>query len=240
MHSAFKGMVERVTAPFVASEDAVRSSMRRLATIATSAGTCVADAEAWLPSADADAAANALLAAGRAIDAVGGDVSALEVAVALPKCPGELVPPFEFFETEVADVATRFVYSPKFRSYGARWRMKVYPAGNSHGTNTHISAFVELLEGIAEPVSFTYQLELGFGGSRTPPLVRVYTSVFELMDSWGWNKLLPLAEVPKFVGDDGALKMRLGIRPETYREAVKAGRSQQRLIEARISKIEAE
>jgi uncharacterized protein YqcC (DUF446 family) len=62
--------------------------------------------------------------------------------------------------------------------------------------------------------------------------------VFALLDSWGWNRLILLSELERLIGDDGGIKLKIGIRPETYQEAVKAARSQSRLLNARMGKIE--
>jgi tripartite motif-containing protein 37 len=249
MHQTFKGIVERVKRPFAEHEGAVQASMQGLARAAALADACVADAEQWLRSDDGDAAAPALLAVGRAIEDLHADVARFAAVTAIPGFPSELAPPFEHFETEIADVAAasaafraaapdavRFVYSRKFRLYGARWRMKTYPAGNGQGLNTHLATFVELLEGIAEPILFVYEIEIRDRAGEA--FRRSYTSAFELMDSWGWNRLIALGELQRFIGDDGALRFRIGIRPETYQEAVKAARSRRRFIDARIEKSE--
>jgi len=132
----------------------------------------------------------------------------------------------------------RFIYSKKFRLYDIKWRMKIYPAGNHSGLNTHLSAFVELIDLISDKVSVVYQLELA--PETEKPFVRAYTSAFELMDSWGWNKLLPLSDVGQYVGEQGAMRLRLGVRPETYGDAVKIARNKQQVLDGRLAKMRRE
>jgi hypothetical protein len=120
--------------------------------------------------------------------------------------------------------------------YDAVWRLKIYPAGNSSGLNTHVSIYLELRDGIKEGVSIVYQIELVNPNSSESSFTQSYTSTFELMDSWGWNRLVLLNDISQYVRSDGKLVFKLGLRPESYLEAVRMARSQQKQLDVRHEK----
>jgi hypothetical protein len=250
MHRTFRAVVERVKGPFAECEHEIQTAMDSLLALAGSAQRCISDAETMIKSEDSDATAPALIVIIGDIDQLKGKIDAFEpTAMSVPTVPNELVPSFQFFDMEIPEFASltqkflaakpddvRFVYSKRFRLYDVKWRMKIYPAGNSNGLNTHLSVFVELLEGVRDKVSIVYQLEMA--GDAGKSFVRSYSSVFELMDSWGWNKLIPLPDVAAYLTESGSLRLKLGVRPESYIEAVKIARYKQRMIDARLEKLE--
>jgi hypothetical protein len=58
------------------------------------------------------------------------------------------------------------------------------------------------------------------------------------MDSWGWNKLIPLSDVTTDFTESGCLRLKLGLRPESFPETVKIARHKQHMIDARLEKLE--
>jgi hypothetical protein len=251
MNRTFKAVIDRVARPYTEQETEMGDLMTQLNGFATSAQRCVAEAETVMASDDPESSAPALMSIGQTIDDIKGEIERLVIEPGcVPTSASELVPEFEYFEMVVENFMelsqkhvagstedARFVYSPKFHLYGAGWRLKVYPGGNGNGVGTNLSVFVELLEGVKDRVSIVYQLVLVNASRPESPLTRSYTSTFKFMDAWGWNKLVPLTEIGNYVSENGSLKLKLGIRPETYIEAVKMARSQQKLLDARLEKI---
>lgn len=125
-----------------------------------------------------------------------------------------------FKDLQEADI--RYVYSPEAKMYGAKWRSKIYPNGNSTGLNTHLSVFVELIEGVQGQATFVYQVEL-LHPSGKKGISRTYSSVFQELDSWGWNKMAPLSQIIQegYIFDNGSLSLILSLRPESFYQASK-------------------
>jgi hypothetical protein len=250
MHRTFRAVIERVKHPFVEREREVQTAMDILLSFASSAQRCVADAETAMKSDDADATAPALMVISGDIDQLKGKIDTFEATVTtVPTVPNELIPSFQFFDVELPEFATltqkflaanpddvHFIHSKRFRLYDIKWRLKIYPAGNNNGLNTHLSVFVELLEGVKDNVSIVYQLEMVDDAGK--PFVRSSSSVFALMDSWGWNKLIPLSYVATYLTESGSLKLKLGVRPESYIEAVKIAKYKQHMIDTQLERLE--
>ncbi|OHT03482.1 MATH domain containing protein [Tritrichomonas foetus] len=112
----------------------------------------------------------------------------------------------------------RFLYSASKNLFGGIWRAKIYPNGNQSAYNTHISVYVELLKGVDPPAAFDYQVEIVAAKEKTNNIVRKYTSNFEPMDSWGWNKMAPINTIlEKYVDENDVMTLKISIRPESYK-----------------------
>ncbi|KAH0786447.1 B-box zinc finger family protein [Histomonas meleagridis] len=158
-------------------------------------------------------------------------LSTLEIPHSFPSIDNELLPQYSsvkicipnFIETverfrQLDDTSIRFFYSDKIKIGGNLWRAKIYPNGNGNGVNTHLSVFVELLDGYTEPSTYYYKMEIFGCKNDVPPLVRQYASTFVKMDSWGWNKAAALSKIINgdYIGEDGGLCIQLSIKPESY------------------------
>lgn len=143
--------------------------------------------------------------------------------------PEEVLPPFSshIFEingfTELCEKTKKapessFVYLPEFKEYGAKWRIKLYPCGNSKGALTHISLFLEVLKGMENKYSFFYQVVI-YNDNTGASYERHYTSDFTNLDSWGWNRYFPIKSIFDNEFLDKAtnkLTIKVNIRPVTY------------------------
>jgi hypothetical protein len=256
MHQTLRGILERVKIPFKDEENRLSGCMKQLRSIASGAERCICESEEVMLNEEcetesgSESAAPMLLAIVQSIDDVQKDLDHLDICdPRIPIFVNEMIPPFEYYKMTVEgflDLSMemrnaqkdekRYIYSDKIRLYGAGWRLKLYPSGNSNGLDTHVSIFIEAQDGIKDEVSIVYQIELFNANHPESSLTRSYTSTFELMDSWGWNKLVSLNDICQYVRSDGTLILQLGLRPETYVEAVRMARSQQKQLDVRLDK----
>lgn len=135
------------------------------------------------------------------------------VSFEIPNFPGEV----EKFRRMKED-DTRFIYSNQMKFFGGEWRAKIYPNGNGNGLNTHVSIFFELLEARIPVAPYVYRIVIKAREGRD--IVREFTSPFKQMDSWGWCKAASHAMVLSdsyLFGENQALKIEIGLRPESYR-----------------------
>jgi hypothetical protein len=251
MHDHFRGIVDGASLPIGAAQRQAKQGMNTLNLLAVSIETCVGHAEQAMQDKKSDALAPRLTSIIHEIDRLNEQICAFSTdAQTIPRLPDGLNPPMEFFDFEMPHFAelmerhthvsieeTRFVYSKTVRMHSAKWRLKVFPAGNRQGLNSHLSVFLELLGGVNEPISMCYEVEFRQCTDQTR-FKKVYKSIFEVMDSWGWGRMMPLSEVPKYLDEDGGLFVKLGLRPETYHEAVKIARYQNQAISSRLLKME--
>jgi hypothetical protein len=100
---------------------------------------------------------------------------------------------------------------------GNRWKLKLFPFGHGDQKGAYAAVFIELIEGYKEPAMVHYRVEIE--GCESPTnLVREFTAVTAVGQSWGWKKfhLTSSLQSPKYVDDNGTLRMIIGIRPESY------------------------
>lgn len=146
-----------------------------------------------------------------------------------PNFINELVPPFQFINFKINDIKKyqlefkkckiddeRAIYSQIFDVYGGKWRIKVYPNGNASGLNTHVSVYIELTKGFTSS-SFVYKIEIESHNPNYSNITKQHTSTFEKVDSWGWNKLIPLETVyDGYIDDNNDISFNIGLRPKSY------------------------
>jgi tripartite motif-containing protein 37 len=252
MHQSFRTIIEHTKTPFERKESEISDRMSELTLIAEASQRCIADAEAALAIEDKDDSVAAIMGAMHDVDCIRDKFNKLTVSVVLPSIGNdEMVPPFESFEHRIPDFVEhverfrglaesecRYIYSKTMRLYDLKWRMKIFPSGNGSGLNTHVSAFVELLDGIKAAISIVYQVEVVSPMIDGRPFIRVYHSKFETLDSWGWNKLIQLQDVGRFIDENGGVVLRLSVRPENFCEAAVIARDQCVEFQARAKKIE--
>jgi hypothetical protein len=251
MYDQFRVLLNRVSEPIAVAQAETESAMQRLKDFALSAESCVAGAESAMKKEDSNSAASEFIGLVHEIDRLDKEVSHFNVAGwTLPAVPDEVHPPMESFQYAIPDFLpiaehhqelredeTRFLYSDPFRLYSLKWRLKVFPAGAKPSQNPHLAIFLELLGGIRDSVSVFYAVELENQADHTA-FKKTYKSSFGVLDSWGWVRMISLAEIPKYVDESGALAIKLTLRPESYQEGVKIARYQNQLASTRLQKLE--
>lgn len=87
---------------------------------------------------------------------------------------------------------------------------------------TFISVFLELVSGSIEPTKYDYKIELVKPSSAadsllTSPLCRVFTSVFDEGECWGYNRFCKIDTVLQgFLDDQGGITFEFSVRSPTY------------------------
>jgi tripartite motif-containing protein 37 len=99
---------------------------------------------------------------------------------------------------------------------------------------TFISVFLELVSGSIEPAKYDYKVELlkpsvvADASSSPSPICRVFTSVFEEGECWGYNRFCKIETILQgFLDEHGGITFEFSIRPSTYYQLC---RDQQRYI----------
>lgn len=232
MHESFRSVIENAKKPIEAKESEITESMQTLFNLAQESRKCVTDAKEFLKSEDQDDATSSLMAVMHRVDTIQREIDSFDLKlVDFPEPKDELDPEFQSFEFILPNFAAlvekakkaekdedRYIYSKPFRLYDVKWKLKVFPAGNMSGAKTHLSVFVELIDGVKDPVNVVYQIEII---NEAMAFKKQYKSLFGLLDSWGWNKLIQIQEALKYVREDGSLLLKASLRPDTFKEAVK-------------------
>ncbi|GJQ08494.1 hypothetical protein GpartN1_g285.t1 [Galdieria partita] len=143
----------------------------------------------------------------------------------------EVVPPFikgilkvENYSDIVHSKSSEVILSQPVTMNGLVWRLKVYPLGNGDAKGTFISVFLELVSGSIEPAKYDYKVELlkpsGVADSPVTPsssVCRVFTSVFEEGECWGYNRFCKIDTVLQgFLDEQGGITFEFFVRPPTY------------------------
>lgn len=139
----------------------------------------------------------------------------------------EMIPSFTNFDVTIPDFNSmrqfyaekpenedHFFYSQNVKLCGSEWRAKIYPNGNGNAIGTHLSIFIEMLDGLPGVSVYTYRVEIV---GKNQNYARQYTSEFTINDSWGWNKAIDFDTINtgEFLESD-SLTLHLGIKPDTY------------------------
>lgn len=143
--------------------------------------------------------------------------------------PNKLCPPLESFKVTIPNFKKRlqniknsadendFIFSEEKTLFKYLWRAKIFPNGTQAGKGTHLAVYVELLKGEQNPTSFAYQVEIISQSSKHSNVTRRYTSVFQPMDSWGWNKIISINSLLSgYLDEDGALSLIISLSPSSY------------------------
>eukprot|EP00761_Pharyngomonas_kirbyi_P009368 gb/GECH01009384.1/.p1 GENE.gb/GECH01009384.1/~~gb/GECH01009384.1/.p1 ORF type:complete len:678 (+),score=182.24 gb/GECH01009384.1/:1-2034(+) len=109
------------------------------------------------------------------------------------------------------------LYSSEIKAYGASWRLKVYPNGNGVAFGSHLSVFLELVEGIVDHAKYEYYVVLISRRNSDRKVMREFASEFEAHDCWGYNKFCQLDKIEHegFISQD-TLELRFGVRPPSF------------------------
>ena len=138
-----------------------------------------------------------------------------------PNLDTKIMPPYFQHEYEIQEYSKvyeknkqAYIYLENFEMFGATWRIKFYPNGNNKGMSTHISIFLEVLNGFEDTYTFDYQVELK-NPTNGQPYERHFVSQFTNLDSWGWNRYYPIKSIFEegYLGSDDTLHLVIRIRP---------------------------
>ncbi|KAH0791247.1 MATH domain containing protein [Histomonas meleagridis] len=165
----------------------------------------------------------------------------------------ELVPPFKKLKFKIPNFKqyhdmfkkcknedVRYLYSPNAKLYGAVWRAKIYPNGNSNGLQTHLSVYIELIKGISSS-SFVYRVEIESKKPNYEKVVKQYVSTFEEMDSWGWNKVIPLETLfDGYIDENGSVSFEISLRPESYLVCARRSAEELEKVKEKCKKLKQE
>ena len=79
----------------------------------------------------------------------------------------------------------QYVHSPEFEYNGRKWRLIVYPGGDSAASEGFVSVYLQLRSGESCEVDFDIFFQSGATGMKVSEKKTKY--VFELPGSWGWR-----------------------------------------------------
>eukprot|EP00871_Galdieria_phlegrea_P004135 jgi/Galph1/4722/GphlegSOOS_G3400.1 len=113
------------------------------------------------------------------------------------------------------------ILSEPIVSNGLVWRLKVYPTGNGDARDCFISVFLELVSGYSEPLKYEYKIQLvSSNGSidSSTSISRVYTSMFEEGECWGYNRFCKIDTILQggFLDENGYITFAFYVRPLSY------------------------
>lgn len=110
--------------------------------------------------------------------------------------------------------------SPPLRVGPLKWRLKVYPTGTGVSRNVFVSVFVELVNGLDEPLPFEYRVEMVNVRDESRNVAREFSSTFSRSESWGYNRFFRIADMHSggFIDTDNedTVKFRFFVRSPTY------------------------
>lgn len=92
----------------------------------------------------------------------------------------------------VTDVDKEIIYSETLCASGVTWRLKVYPNGSAASKGTHISVFMEMLEGNTEPSTYEYGIEMLHRSRPDQSILRNFSSDFEVGACWGCHQFFQI------------------------------------------------
>lgn len=97
----------------------------------------------------------------------------------------------------VTDVNKEIIYSETLFASGVSWRLKVYPNGSAASKGTHISVFMEMLEGNTEPSTYEYGIEMLHRSCPHQSILRNFSSDFEVGACWGCHEFFQIDLIEK-------------------------------------------
>jgi tripartite motif-containing protein 37 len=122
---------------------------------------------------------------------------------------------------------TEVTYSEPLHCYNSTWRLKLYPSGNGSAQHTHLSLFLEQLQGSVQG-NYDYRVKLVNPMDPDLRLVREFSSDFTPGECWGYNRFLQL---DKLLADgyldpsEDRLVFRFAVRPSSYRQLCSSQRA---------------
>ncbi|KAG0590375.1 hypothetical protein KC19_1G094600 [Ceratodon purpureus] len=113
------------------------------------------------------------------------------------------------------------VYSEPICGSGVAWRLKVYPNGSGASQGTHLSVFLEMVEGGNEAATYEYGIELLHRTRPNQRIVRKFSSDFEAGACWGYYQFFRIDLLEKegyLTAEEDTITLRFYIRPLTYQQ----------------------
>lgn len=92
----------------------------------------------------------------------------------------------------VTNLDKEVIYSETLCASGVAWRLKVYPNGSAASKGTHISVFMEMLEGNTEPSTYEYGIEMLHRSHPHQSILRNFSSDFEVGTCWGCHQFFQI------------------------------------------------
>ncbi|KAG0579097.1 hypothetical protein KC19_4G072900 [Ceratodon purpureus] len=113
------------------------------------------------------------------------------------------------------------VYSEPICASGVTWRLKVYPNGSGASQGTHLSVFLEMVEGGNEPATYEYGIELLHRSRPNQRIVRKFSSDFEEGACWGYYQFFRIDLLEKegyLQPEEDTITLRFYVRSLTYQQ----------------------
>ncbi|XP_024371078.1 uncharacterized protein [Physcomitrium patens] len=113
------------------------------------------------------------------------------------------------------------VYSEPIRGSGITWRLKVYPNGSGASLGTHLSVFLEMVDGGNEAVTYEYGIELLHQTRPNQRIVRKFSSDYEVGACWGYYQFFRIDLLEKegyLQPDEDTITLRFYVRPLTFQQ----------------------
>eukprot|EP00898_Chlorokybus_atmophyticus_P007741 jgi/Chlat1/7969/Chrsp69S07398 len=116
-------------------------------------------------------------------------------------------------------------------------RLQIYPNGNGVARGTHLSVFLEMLEGGGpEPARYEYRVVMLHRRRPSQCIVREFASEFEVGECWGYNRFFRIDQLVRegyLLPEEDIITLRFAVRAPLYSQQCK---DQQRAI----AKLQAE
>jgi len=134
-----------------------------------------------------------------------------------------VTPKFEKYETFKVSNFNRYVkeeailLSQTIFQDGLKWRIKVYPNGNRSARGTHISVYIEMVDGhrvVQE--KYLYRIELVNAKNPVNSCIRMDTSEFKRGECWGYNKFISIAQLSEGFLVDDSFEIKFSVAPSTF------------------------
>ena len=118
-------------------------------------------------------------------------------------------------------------YSKVFLRYNCQWRVKI-----TKTEKENLGIYLELLNGINEPVKFEYQIEIIYKKDNHI-IKKKAQSLFSKMDSWGWRKFVSINQL----NENDELYLCIKLRPLSYVDAARIGEKVLLDLKAKYKKL---
>lgn len=164
-------------------------------------------------------------------------VIAVSTSFAVSVKPEYVASAFILHDFTVLQSHTEVTYSEPLHCYNSNWRLKLYPSGNGSAQHTHLSLFLEMLQGGIQG-SYDYRVELVNPVDPDLRLVREFCTEFAPGECWGYNRFLQLE---KLLTDgyldpsEDRLVFRFAVRPSSYRQICSSQRAYIQSLELAVA-----
>ncbi|KAH0788116.1 MATH domain containing protein [Histomonas meleagridis] len=240
MFSTFRSIQSHLSDSESKCESKLSNNINTLNDLASRAEVLVDDSESILNSTDS----NSISAAPRLIENIRSFVS-LDTNFTIEETPtidwtNELIPIFASYHLKIQDFMKSFrgkpfteKYSRVVSRYNGQWRVKIVRSDGDH-----LGVFIELLSGFSEPAQFEYAVEI-VHPHEDKHIVKSFTSLFGIMDSWGWKKLATARQLERdgYVDESDTLCLCVKLRPVSFKDAARIGEETLTKLRERYHKL---